>query len=126
MDAQAVRDRAQVHVDALLAGDVERAAEVFSDGIRHNLGTILAQLPLPLTEATVESVESGGFGCVAVLHLVGETDARFQTRWKERDGQPTIVEMSHIVELGIDQEHSTPEVSRAAGSTPTEDHPSAK
>ena len=98
MNELVVRDRAQAHVDALMAGDVERAAEAFSDGLRHNLGTITAQLPLPLTAATVESVEMGGSGYIAILHLVGETDVRFATRWKERDGQPTIVEVSHLAE----------------------------
>jgi hypothetical protein len=98
MDEQAVREQAQAHVDALLAGDVERATASFSEGLRHNLGPIMAQLPLPLTEASVESVQFGGSGYVAILHLVGETDMRFRTRWKERDGQPTIVELSHIAE----------------------------
>ena len=32
-----------------------------------------------------------------MLHLVGETDeTRLETRWKERDGRPTIVEVSHL------------------------------
>ena len=61
-------------------------------------GSIMAQLPLPLTEATVKSAEMAGSGYVAILHLVGETDVRFRTRWKDRDGQPTIVEMSHVAE----------------------------
>jgi hypothetical protein len=104
MDEQAVRDRAQEHLDALMAGDVERATEAFSDGLRHNLGPIMAQLPLPLTEATIESVAFGGSGYVVVLHLVGESDARFQTRWKDRDGRPTMVEMSHIAEPAIEAE----------------------
>ena len=98
MNEQIVRERAQAHVDALLAGDVDEAVTAFSDGLRHNLGPIMAQLPLPLTEGTVESVEMGGSGYVAVLHLVGETDVRFRTRWKERDGRPTIVEVSHVAE----------------------------
>ena len=56
-------------------------------------------LPLPLVEATVESVEAAGSGYLAVLWLVGEKQAvRLQTRWKERDGEPTIVEVSHIAE----------------------------
>jgi hypothetical protein len=46
----------------------------------------------------VESVEMAGSGYVAIVRLVGETDARFQTRWKERDGTPTMVEFSHIAE----------------------------
>lgn len=98
MNEQVVRDRAQAYVDALLAGDVDRAVQVFSEGLQHNLGPIMAQLPLPLSEAEVESVEMGGSSYLAILHLVGETDVRFQTRWKERNGQPTIVEMSHIAE----------------------------
>lgn len=98
MNEQMVRDRAQAHVDALMDGDVDRAVSAFSDGLRHNLGPIMAQLPLPLTEGTVESVEVGGSGYIAVLHLVGEADVRFRTRWKERDGEPTIVEVSHVAE----------------------------
>lgn len=96
MNEQAVRERAQDHVDALISGDMERATSAFSDELRRNLGQIMAQLPLPLSGGEVESVEMAGSGYVAVLHLVGETDVRFQTRWKDRDGQPTIVEMSHI------------------------------
>jgi hypothetical protein len=104
MDEAAVRERAQAHLDALMAGDVDRAVEAFSDGLRHNLGQIMAQMPLPLTEASIESVEMGGSGYVAILHLVGESDVRFQTRWKDRDGQPTIVEMSHIAEPAVEPE----------------------
>ena len=33
------------------------------------------------------------------MHLVGETgEVRMNTRWKDRDGEPTIVEVSHVVE----------------------------
>ena len=104
MNEDSVRDRAQAYIDALMAGDVGRAAEALSEGLRHNLGPIMAQLPLPLTEASIESVEMGGSGYIAILHLVGETDVRFQTRWKDRDGQPTIVEMSHIAEPVVEPE----------------------
>jgi hypothetical protein len=110
MNEQTVRDRAQAYVDALMAGDVERASAALSDGLRHNLGSIMAQLPLPLREASIESVDVGGSGYIAILHLVGETDVRFQTRWKERDGQPTIVEMSHIAEPAVEPEIEAVEV----------------
>lgn len=99
MDPQAVRERAQAFSAALVAGDIDRAAEELSQELRTNLGAIVAILPLPLAEATIESVEIGGSGYVAVLHLIGEsTEVRLQTRWKDRDGRPTIVEASHIVE----------------------------
>ena len=32
-----------------------------------------------------------------MLHLVGESDeVQIQTRWKDRDGTPTLVEASHL------------------------------
>jgi hypothetical protein len=99
MDPQIVRERAEAFSAALVAGDMEQAASELSRELSSNLGPLVAILPLPLTDATVESVEVGGSGYVAVLHLVGEhAEIRLQTRWKERDGRPTIVETSHITE----------------------------
>ena len=103
MDEQAVREHAQAHCDALLAGDIGRAADEMSNELRSNLGPIVAMLPLPLTEATVESLEMTPTGYRAVLRLVGETDTiRLETRWKDRDGRPTIVEASHLPEEPVE------------------------
>jgi hypothetical protein len=97
MDEQAVRDRAQSLCDALVAGDIGLATQDFSKELRQNLGEVLSLLPLPATEATIESVEHGGPGYNVILRLVGETDeVLIQTRWKERDGRPTVVEASHL------------------------------
>jgi hypothetical protein len=100
VDADLVRERTKAHCEALLAGDVDRAAEDFSDQLRSNLGTVVTQWPLPLTEAEVESVDAGGTGYVAIVRLVGEggQTVRQQMRWKDRDGRPTVVEVSHVVE----------------------------
>ncbi|HEY7598795.1 MAG TPA: hypothetical protein VH741_02620, partial [Candidatus Limnocylindrales bacterium] len=99
MDADVVRERTQAHCAALLEGDVGRATEDFSEQLRSNLGSIVGQWPLPLTEAAVESVEAGGSGIVAVVRLVGESQTvRQQMRWKDRDGTPTVVEVSHVVD----------------------------
>lgn len=97
MDVEAVRDHARAFSEALVAGDVGRATEDFSKELRQKLGEVLALFPLPATEATIESVEHGGSGYNVVVRLVGETDeTRVQTRWKDRDGRPTIVEASHL------------------------------
>jgi hypothetical protein len=99
MDEATVRAHAQDICDALIAGEIDRATQDFSQELRSNLGEVIAQLPLPVTEATVESVDAGGKGLVVVLRLVGESDTvRLQTRWKDRDGQPTVVEVSHVTE----------------------------
>lgn len=108
MDQEAVRAHAQAHCDALVAGDVDAAAAELSEELRSNIGPLLAQLPLPLTEATVESVEQGGTAFICILRLVGESEeVRLQTRWKERDGQPTIVEASRVTDAAADAAATT-------------------
>jgi hypothetical protein len=109
MDEAIVRAHAQAFCDALIAGEIDRATADFSQELRSNLGEVIAQLPLPVSEATVESVEAGGKGLVVVLRLVGESDTvRLQTRWKERDDRPTVVEVSHIVEQVAPTEEPEP------------------
>ena len=99
MDEQTVREHAQATCAALLAGDIGKAAEQMSKELRSNLGSIVGMLPLPLTEARVESIEMTPTGYRTVLHLVGETDSlQLETRWKDRDGTPTIVEASRVHE----------------------------
>jgi hypothetical protein len=97
MDEPAVRERAQALCEALVAGDIDRAIQDFSKELRQNLGEVLALLPLPSSEATVESVQHGGSGYNVVIRLVGETEeVEIQTRWKDRDGKPTVVEAGHL------------------------------
>ncbi len=98
MDEEAVRTQAQALCDALVAGDMDRVIADFSVELQRNLGEVLTLLPLPATEATIQSVEHGASsGYVAVLRLIGETDeVEIETRWKDRDGHPTIVEASHL------------------------------
>jgi hypothetical protein len=97
MDEAAVREHAQQMCDALVAGDVDRAIVDVSDELRRNLGEVVGLLPLPVTEAEVESIERGASSLNVVIRLVGENDeVQIQTRWKERDGQPRIVEASHL------------------------------
>lgn len=97
MDADDVREHARSLCEALVAGDVERATRDFSKELQRNLGEVISLLPLPSIEATVESVDHGGSGYNVVLRLVGETDeVLVQTRWKDREGRPTVVEASHL------------------------------
>jgi hypothetical protein len=104
MDEQSVREHAQAHCDALLSGDIGLAAKEMSRELQANLGPLVAMLPLPLTAATVESVEMTGKAYRAVLSLVGDSGSiRLETRWKDRDGRPTIVEASHIPEAPAPQ-----------------------
>ena len=104
MTEQAVRERAQAFCEVLLTGDIGQAADHMSPQLRSNLGPIVAMLPLPLTEATIESVGTTGTGYRAVLHLVGEGGTiELETRWKDRDGQPTMVEASRVHEEPVEE-----------------------
>jgi hypothetical protein len=97
MDDDAVRDQATAFADALVAGDVDRAIEHLSKELRRNLGEVLALFPLPASEAELESVDHGGSGYTVVIRLVGDSEeTRVQTRWKDREGRPTIIEASHL------------------------------
>ena len=98
MEEQDVRGRAEALCAALVRGDIETATADFSSELRQNLGEVIALLPLPVTEATVDSIERGGSSAfVAILQLVGEAETvQVQTRWKERDGAPTVIEASHL------------------------------
>lgn len=99
MDEPVVREHAQALCDALLTGDVGRAAQEMSRELQANLGELVAMLPLPLTEAKIETIDMAGTAYLAVLHLIGEEGSiRLQTRWKEREGRPTMVEGSHLQE----------------------------
>lgn len=96
MDTDTIRASATAFCEALDAGDVERATEHMSQELRRNLGEVLALLPLPTNDSTVVSVDHAGSGYDVVLRLVGETEeVELQTRWKDRDGKPTLVEASH-------------------------------
>jgi hypothetical protein len=113
MDEQTVRDRAKAMCDAIVAGDVEAATADASPELRRNLGEVIGLFPLPATEASIESISQGGSSFVVVLRMVGESDeVQVQTRWKDRDGSPTLVEASHLsrmerVEPALDAETET-------------------
>lgn len=97
MDEQAVRARAQAVCDALAAGDIAQATGHFSPELQRNLGEVLALMPLPANEVEIESIEHGGSGYIVMIRIAGEVDeVLIQTRWKDRDGEPKLVEASHL------------------------------
>ena len=97
MDEDQVRSAAGAFGDALVDGDVDRAISQLSDELHRNLGEVVSLLPLPVREATVEAIDRGASAFVVTSRLVGETDeVELQTRWKDRDGTPRIVEVSHL------------------------------
>ena len=120
MDEDDVRSCARAFGDALVAGDVDAAIAYLSDELRRNVGEVVALLPLPATEAEIASTERGSAAYVVVMRLAGEThETELQTRWKDRDGEPRIVEVSHLSrterEAPADREATEADADGAAG-----------
>lgn len=96
MTEDEVRASAELVGAALVAGDVDTVIGYLSDELKRNLGEVVALLPLPAMETTIESVERGASAFVVVVRVIGEsTETELETRWKDRDGEPRIVEVSH-------------------------------
>ena len=97
MDEGIVRTSVQAVGDALVAGDIDKVIGYLSDELQRNPGEIVAMLPLPATETQIVSVEQATSAVVVVMRVIGETaEDELQTRWKDRDGEPRIVEVSHL------------------------------
>jgi hypothetical protein len=118
MNEEDVRARAQAVCDALVAGDIDRAIADLSDELRRNLGEVVSLLPLPAKEASIDSVERTATGFLVIVRIVSETeDVQVQTRWKDRDGHPKIVEASHLSSVAHAAEPA-PEDADGAGDSP--------
>lgn len=97
MDEQAVTTRAEGFCEALVAGNVDQAIKDLSPALRQNLGEVLSLFPLPSSAAVIDSIERSPTGFVVNLRFTGSSEeVLVQTRWKDRDGEPTIVEASHL------------------------------
>src|SRR5215213_8812322 len=97
MDDDEVRSSAQAVGEALVSGNIEAVIAYLSDELKRNVGEVVALLPLPATEVSIGAFERTTSAVVVVLHVAGETaDVELQTRWKDRDGSPRIVEVSHL------------------------------
>ena len=107
MTEDEVRQRATAVCDALVAGDIGSVIELLSDELQRNPGETVALLPLPARTATVAAIETAGAGAayVVVLDVASETEhVELQTRWKDRGGEPRIVEVSHRSRRAIEAE----------------------
>jgi hypothetical protein len=119
MDEEIIRQHATAMCEALVAGDIDRATQDFSKELKQHLGEVLSLLPLPSTEGAVQSVNHAGSGFDVVLRLVGESEeVLVQTRWKDRDGRPTVVEASHLSRTAMAP--AEPAAEGEAGGAPAE------
>jgi hypothetical protein len=94
MDATTVRDSANAHAQAIVAGDLGRAGSDLSPEAMESAGTVMKQMPRPVTGAEIVSVEADGDAMVCKIRYSGdESEATVASRWQEKNGEPKIVRL---------------------------------
>ena len=123
MTEEEVRERTAAICAALVAGDVGQVVDALSDELKRNPGEVVAMLPLPAIAAELMRLEGSGGGAayVALLDVTSETEQlELQMRWKDRDGEPRIVEVSHVSRRAREAEAEAAAAAGAEGSPESE------
>lgn len=96
MDHEAVRQEAQRHGDAVVAGDFRTAGSALSPAAQAQAPAVMKAMPSPLTAAEITSLEQDGEAYVAHIAYRGEGDdvSTVVSRWADVDGSPKIVDLS--------------------------------
>ncbi|MDQ4095649.1 MAG: hypothetical protein M3174_05535 [Actinomycetota bacterium] len=97
MDANKVREHADAHAQAVVAGDLRKAASDLSDNAKQQAPTVMKALPRPATSASVEDVTAEGDALVARILYEGENSkATVASRWVEENGRPVIASLEIV------------------------------
>ncbi len=97
MDENQVREHAEAHGKAVVAGDIARAASDLTDDAKQVAPKVLKQLPTPASAAEVQSVTQEGDDYLAHIYYSGEDhSATVESRWAERDGRPMITDLKIV------------------------------
>ncbi len=97
MDGTLVRQRAEAHSQATVAGDLKRAGSDLDKSAYGPAGVVMKQMPQDLSGCEVSEARSEGEEWVVSIRYTGATDsATVESRWAERDGVPKIVDLKVV------------------------------
>ena len=97
MDEAQVREHAEGHGQAVVAGDLRRAGADLTKEVMEQAGEVMKSIPSPATSAEVREVRQDGDEYVAVIHYAGDDDAvNVESRWADRDGRPKITNLTVV------------------------------
>ncbi|MFN2587134.1 MAG: hypothetical protein ABR613_03295 [Actinomycetota bacterium] len=92
MDEARLREDADAHAQATVAGDLKTAGGYLDKEAFGAAGEVMQQMPKPLEAAEVGSVEAqGDEALVQIRYSGGGDEIVVESRWSERDGTPKIV-----------------------------------
>ena len=87
------------HGEAIVAGNMDRAIEDFSEELRPHVGSLATQLPQDIYAADVLSVKEGPKGYVVQIRYSGKgTPLTVETIWEDRagNGRPFITDAKPV------------------------------
>lgn len=91
MDESTVREHAQAHAQAVVAGDMGKASGDLTDAAKQQAPAVMKELPRPTTSASIEDVSADGDEFVARIRYSGESNSTsVNSRWAEESGRPMI------------------------------------
>jgi hypothetical protein len=92
MNLDAVREHANRHAQAMVEGDLKRAAGDLAESGRSDAPSVMAAIPKSIDSATVAEVAAEGDEAVATIVYTGEgRDVSVESRWSEHGDRPMIV-----------------------------------
>jgi hypothetical protein len=97
MDENTVRDQAEAHGRATVAGDLDTAGKDLTKDAMAGAGAVMKAMPDPLTSSEVDSIEATDQGYMVKIRYAGnDSSITVRSRWVEQDGRPRIVELSVV------------------------------
>lgn len=97
MDEAQVREHAEGHGQAVVAGDLRRAGADLTKEVMSQAGEVMKNIPSPATSAEVKEVRKEGEEYVAVILYAGDdASVNVESRWVDRDGRPMITNLTVV------------------------------
>ena len=95
VDETAVRQHAEAHGQAVVAGDLRTAGADLDGNALAQAGDVMKQLPRTLTSSEIVSLQDEGDAAVVRTRYAGdEGEAIVESRWQQRGDRPKIVSMT--------------------------------
>ena len=97
MDEATVRQRAEAHGRATVAGDLKAAGSDLDKGAYGAAGEVMKKMPADLSGSEVTDVRAEGEEWVVSIVYKGAADsATVESRWAEREGTTKIVDLKVV------------------------------
>ena len=94
MDEGSVREHAQQHANAVMAGDMNTAGRDLTQEGMAAAPQVMKGMPRPITSVEIVKVEDSGGQFVAHIAYRGDgSEHVVASHWEDRDGRPKIVDL---------------------------------